>query len=87
MSERRPQVLVSEQSSSVSITQRMAGVSAHHPWRMLVAWGVILVASFAAIASLLGSALTTDANITTRPDSVVADDRLAAELSAKSHGR
>ncbi|MFL6288633.1 MAG: MMPL family transporter [Actinomycetes bacterium] len=44
---------------------------------MLVAWGFILLASFVAIGTLLGSALTTDANITTRPDSVVASDRLA----------
>ncbi|MFL6070018.1 MAG: hypothetical protein ACJ72Y_01900, partial [Actinomycetes bacterium] len=78
MSQQHPQALVAEPDpSSVSMTQRLAGVSARHPWRMLVAWGFILLASFVAIGTLLGSALTTDANITTRPDSVVASDRLA----------
>jgi RND superfamily putative drug exporter len=51
---------------------------------MLVAWGFILLASFVAIGTLLGSALTTDANITTHPDSVVASDRLA-ESFPQSH--
>jgi RND superfamily putative drug exporter len=44
---------------------------------MLIAWALILLASIVAIGTLLESALTTDANITTRPDSVVASDRLA----------
>ena len=61
----------------MSMTQRLARISVHHPWRMLAGWGVILVVSFVAIAGLLESALTTEANITTRPDSVVADDLLS----------
>jgi len=71
---------VSEREPRGSYTQRLARVSAHHPWRMLALWGVILVASFAAIGMLLASALTTEASITTRPDSVVADDLLAASF-------
>jgi len=61
----------------MSMTQRLARLSIHHPWRVLAAWGVILIVSFVAIAGLLESALTTDANITTRPDSVVADELLS----------
>ena len=61
----------------MSMTQRLARISVHHPWQMLAGWAVILVVSFVAIAGLLGSALTTEANITTRPDSVVADELLS----------
>jgi RND superfamily putative drug exporter len=61
-----------------SLTQRLARFSALHPWRVLAAWGLILLASFAAIATLLGSALSTDAEITTDPDSVKASELLMA---------
>ena len=36
-------------ASGTSITQRLARVSAVHPWRVLVAWGLILAASVVAI--------------------------------------
>ncbi|MBA3309620.1 MAG: hypothetical protein H0U28_06095 [Nocardioidaceae bacterium] len=38
----------------MSLTQRLASVSALHPWRVLAGWGLALVASIGAIAALLG---------------------------------
>ena len=70
---------------SLSITQRLAQTSAHHPWRVLAAWGLVLLASFVTIATMLGSALTTDAEITTRPDSVQASDLIAAAFASKNN--
>ena len=63
-----------------SLTQRLARFSAVHPWRVMAAWAVVLIASMAAIATLLGSALTTDAEITTSPDSVKAKELLEASF-------
>ena len=59
-----------------SVTQRLARVSARRPWRVVAAWGLVLVASFVAIAGLLGSALSSDQTIGTRPESLQADDLL-----------
>ena len=70
---------------TLSITQRLAQTSAHHPWRVLAAWGLVLLASFVTIATMLGSALTTDAEITTRPDSVQASDLIAAAFANKNN--
>ena len=58
----------------MSVTQRLARVSAAHPWRMLATWGVVLLASIVAIGALLGSALTTDQDITSNPESKQAAD-------------
>ena len=38
----------------VSVTQRLACMSALHPWRVLAVWGLVLVASFGAIGVFLG---------------------------------
>ena len=65
------------QASGTSITQRFAHVSAVHPWRLLGVWGLILAASIVAIATLLGSAFTSDGNITTNPDSTRAQQVIA----------
>ena len=59
---------------SSSVTQRLARASARRPWRVVAAWVFVLVASFAAIAGLLGSALSSDQTIGTRPESLQADD-------------
>lgn len=65
-----------------SAVQRLAVVCARHPWRTFAAWGVALVLSLAAIAVLLGSALTTEGEVTSKPESVkgldLIDDRFAA---------
>ena len=68
----------STRPSSISLTQRLARFSALHPWRVLTAWALVLLASCASIAMLLGSAFNTDAAITTHPDSVKASELLMA---------
>ena len=51
------------------MTERLARHAALHPKRMLAIWGAIFVASVAAIALLLPSAITTDATVTNDPES------------------
>jgi uncharacterized membrane protein YdfJ with MMPL/SSD domain len=68
----------------MSFTQRLARASALHPWRILGIWAIVLLASIASIVTLLGSALSTDADITTRPDSVQARDLLAASFTQRN---
>jgi RND superfamily putative drug exporter len=62
-------------------TQSLARMSAHHPWRVVVVWGLLLVASVVTIGSLLGSAFTSDASLTTTPDSVKASRVLAENFT------
>ena len=57
-------------------TGRLARASSLHPWRTLALWGGVLVLSVAAIGGLLGSALTTDAEMTNDPESYRAYDLL-----------
>jgi putative drug exporter of the RND superfamily len=70
--------------SETSSTQRLARASARHPWRVVAVWLLLVVASFVAIGALLGSALTTDAKITTRPDSVKADDLISRSFPQRN---
>ncbi len=63
----------------MSLTQRLARFSAVHPWRMIVSWLLVLLASVVAIGALLGSALSTDQAITSNPDS-----KRAADLMLRS---
>ena len=58
-------------------TQQLASVCARHPWRTVGAWLVAVVAGVAAIAALLGGALTTEGNPTNDPQSQRAKDVLA----------
>jgi uncharacterized membrane protein YdfJ with MMPL/SSD domain len=51
------------------MTERLARAASRHPLRALAAWGIVFVASVAAIAMLLGDGLTTDAEVTNRPES------------------
>ena len=55
--------------AGTSVTQRLARSAALHPWRIVAAWGLILVASVVVIATLIGSAFTSDGSLTTNPDS------------------
>jgi RND superfamily putative drug exporter len=64
-----------------SFTQYLARVSAIHPWRILAAWGLILAASIIAIGSLIGSAFTSEGNLTTNPESVRAEQVVADNFS------
>ena len=65
----------------LSATQRMAMACARHPWRTVAAWGVILLLAFASISLLLGSALTPEGRITSKPDSIKGQDLLDSRFS------
>ena len=59
------------------VTGRLARASSLHPGRALAAWGAALLLSLAAIVGLLGSALTTDAEMTNDPESYRGYDLIA----------
>jgi RND superfamily putative drug exporter len=67
-------------ANDTSFSQRLARTSALRPCRVVAAWGLALVASVVAIAALLGSALNSDASITTNPESMRADKTLIANI-------
>ncbi len=50
-------------------TESLASASARHPWPVIGAWALALVAAIALIASLLGDALTTEIGFTNNPES------------------
>jgi uncharacterized membrane protein YdfJ with MMPL/SSD domain len=54
--------------------QKLASLSARHPWRTLGAWVVLVVVGIVAIGALLGGALTTEGNPTNNPPSQRAED-------------
>src|SRR3954453_21914908 len=64
-----------------SLTQRLARVSAVHPWRVLTAWSLILAASVVAIGALIGTAFSSEGTLTTSPDSVQAERVIAENFS------
>ena len=62
-------------------TAGLAGFSARHPWRVLCAWLIVLVAGIV-LASGLADVLTSEANLTATPDSIVGSDLLKERLRA-----
>jgi RND superfamily putative drug exporter len=50
-------------------TERLARASAARPWTVIAVWLVLLAIGLFLIMRLLGSALTTDADVTTNPES------------------
>jgi RND superfamily putative drug exporter len=64
-----------------SVPQRLARSAAVHPWRVVSVWALILAASVVAIATLIGSAFSSDGTITTNPDSSKAGQVLAENFS------
>src|SRR5919107_2028964 len=68
-------------ASRTSITQRLARAAAVHPWRVVVAWGLVLVASMVAIATLIGSAFTADGTATSNPESARASQVIGDSFS------
>jgi putative drug exporter of the RND superfamily len=65
-----------------NLTGRVARFSARRRWLVLGAWAVAVVASAAAIAGLLGSALTTDDDFTGRPEAERAEQVLQRSFPA-----
>jgi putative drug exporter of the RND superfamily len=76
---RRARTSTPGRSRSRFSTAGLARVSALHPWRVLALWAVALALAFVA-ARGLGDALTTNVELTNKPESVHADDLLAARL-------
>jgi RND superfamily putative drug exporter len=62
------------------MTEKLARVAARHPVRMLSIWAAVFVLSVGAIATLLGDALTTDADVTNRPESERAYELIGERL-------
>ena len=58
--------------------ESLARASSRHPWRTVGIWAAILIAGFAASATLLPSALTTDFDFTNNPEAKQADQILTA---------
>src|SRR5262245_6546041 len=58
-------------------TQAISLASARHPWRTIAVWGVAAVLALAAVAVLLGGALTTEGRPTNNPESERAADARA----------
>ena len=65
-----------------NVTERLARASARRRWRVLGAWMLAVVASAAAIAGLLGSALTTEDDFTGRPEAQRAEHILERAFPA-----
>jgi RND superfamily putative drug exporter len=64
-------------ATGTSITRRLARTAALHPWRVVAAWGLVLAVSLVTIATLIGSAFTSDASLTTSPESTKAERVIA----------
>jgi uncharacterized membrane protein YdfJ with MMPL/SSD domain len=61
--------------------EKLATMSARHPWRTIGAWVVAVVLGVVAIGALLGGALTTEGNPTNNPQSERAKDVLDASFA------
>jgi uncharacterized membrane protein YdfJ with MMPL/SSD domain len=66
------------------VTGRLARASSAHPGRTLVVWAVAVVLSLGAIGGLLGSTLTTDAEMTNDPESYRAYDLVQEHFPPRS---
>ena len=60
-------------------TARLARISAHHPWIVIVSWIVVMVLAMF-LAQGLAESLTTEVTMTNAPESVRADDLIATRL-------
>ena len=66
------------------MTGRVARACASRPWRVLGGWVLAVVVSVVLIATFLGDALTSKAEVTTRTDSKRADQLLAEQRGSGS---
>jgi putative drug exporter of the RND superfamily len=66
------------------VTGRLARACASRPWRVLGGWVLAVVVSVVLIATFLGEALTSTAEVTTQTDSKRADALLAARMGSGS---
>jgi uncharacterized membrane protein YdfJ with MMPL/SSD domain len=66
------------------MTERLARACASRPWWVLGGWVLAVVVSVVVIATLLGDALTNQAEVTTQTDSRRADELLAERMGTGS---
>jgi uncharacterized membrane protein YdfJ with MMPL/SSD domain len=66
------------------MTERLARACASRPWRVLSGWLLAVMVSVVLIATFLGEALTTTAEVTTPTDSKRADELLAEQMRSGS---
>ena len=64
--------------------QRLAEFATRRPRRVLAAWGVMVFVSLGLTGTLLGSGLTSDANLTNHPESDAAQELIDARLPGQS---
>jgi putative drug exporter of the RND superfamily len=60
--------------------RRLAAIAVARPGRVLAVWGVVVLVGFALISGLLGSALSSEADVTSNPESKRAEDLIDARL-------
>jgi RND superfamily putative drug exporter len=58
----------------MGVTERLARVSSHHPWRVVAAWIAAIVAALALVALFLPGNLTTNGHVTGHPESARAEN-------------
>src|SRR5580765_2643823 len=58
------------------MTQRLAVVCAHHPWRTVAAWIGAIVVACVLVRALLGGNLTGEGKVTNNPESLRANHLL-----------
>ncbi len=64
------------------LTERLARISALHPWRTLAVWAVLIVLAVLTVGSLLGTGLTQDMKFrAAKPDSLVGQELLEQRLT------
>ena len=69
----------------MSFTERVARGAAAHPWRTVVAWVGVLVASALISATLLAGRVTTEGEVTNDPDSLAAADLIAERFPRREN--
>ncbi|MDH4340796.1 MAG: MMPL family transporter [Thermoleophilia bacterium] len=69
--------------SAITSPAAWARRSATHPRRVIAVWGVVVIASLAIVATLLGSALTSSMNFIGSPESKRADQAITAQIGVR----
>ncbi len=64
----------------LGLTERLARASAARPWRTVAIWAAALAASLAVVVTLLGSAITSEQEMTNDPESYQAYDLILERL-------
>src|SRR5919108_6332277 len=75
----RPKHTAPMRSRSLS-PRRLAAIAVARPRRVLAVWAVVALAGFALISGLLGSALSSEGDVTNNPESKQAEDLVDARF-------